>query len=315
MIKLKKISILLFCCFLVFMSGCSFSENTPVSNENTAHHQDTASVYYSNQEGNNLVKVDVDISDIENEKVLEFLMQEIIKDPKDEEMKSALRNGTKCLWINRDNNFVSVNLSKEFYNEDNMADILGLGAVVKTICSIDTIDSVNVYVENNPVTDSKGEEVGVLKDSDFVFDTDALESDEENIILYFGDETGENLVAEVRRMKVPKGEVMEKLVVSELIKGPEKGSKNTATIPEGTKIISVETKDGVCFVNLSKEFIDRHPGGTSAENLTIYSVVNSLSELGNILKVQFLIDGEKRDIYKHVMFNEPFDRDISLIIK
>lgn len=310
MSKFRKVFALLFCCFLIFMTGCN-QNSTLVSTDES---QEKATVYYSNSEGNNLVKRDVDISKKDNDEVVEFLMGEIIKNPKEEDIKSALRNGTKCLWINRDKNLVSVNLSKEFYNEDNMADILGLGAIVKTICSVNGIDSVNIFVENNPITDSQGEEMGILKDSDFVFSADALDSDEENITLYFGDENGENLVAEVRRIKVPKGEVMEKLVVSELIKGPEKG-KNTATIPEGTKIISVETKDGVCFVNLSKEFVDRHPGGTSAENLTIYSVVNSLAELGNILKVQFLIDGEKRDIYKHIMFNEPFERDMSLIVK
>lgn len=310
MSKLKRISVLLFCCFFIFMTGCN-KDSTTVSTDAS---KGKANVYYSNSEGNNLVKREIDISKIDDDEVVEFLMQEIIKNPKEEDIKSALRNGTKCLWANKDNNLVSVNLSKEFYNDDNMADILGLGAIVKTLCSVNGIDSVNVFVENNPITDSKGEEMGILKDSDFVFSADALDSDEENITLYFGDENGENLVAEVRRIKVPKGEVMEKLVVSELIKGPEKG-KNTATIPEGTKIISVETKDGVCFVNLSKEFVDRHPGGTSAENLTIYSVVNSLAELGNILKVQFLIDGEKRDIYKHIMFNEPFERDMSLIVK
>ena len=107
---------------------------------------------------------------------------------------------------------------------------------------------------------------------------------------------------------------MEKLVMSELIDGPKK-ENNVQTIPTGTKVISVETKDGVCFVNLSKEFIDKHPGGTTAESITIYSVVNSLTELGNVSKVQFLIDGEKREVFKHLVFNEPFERDVSLVLK
>lgn len=309
--KFKRISIIFLCFLIVFVSGCrknSIDVNTDITK------QKKASVYYSNEQQSNLVKKDIDVSDVKSGELLEFLMQKLIEDPQEEGIKSALRTGIKCLWIKRENNIVSVNLSKEFYNEENMADILALGAIVKTICSVNFVNYVNVFVENKPFTNSKGEEMGLMKDSDFVFDADALDSDEENVTLYFSDQNGENLVTEVRRIKTPKGEVMEKLVMSELIDGPKKGN-NIATIPPGTKIISVETKDEVCFVNLSKDFVDKHPGGTSAENLTIYSVVNSLTELGNVNKVQFLIDGEKREIFKHLVFNEPFEKEMSFVVK
>ena len=79
--------------------------------------------------------------------------------------------------------------------------------------------------------------------------------------------------------------------------------------------MSVETKEGVCFVNLSKEFITKHPGGTSAEIMTVYSIVNSLTELINVNKVQFLIDGEIKELFNHIVINEPLERDVSYIIK
>ena len=171
-----------------------------------------------------------------------------------------------------------------------------------------------IVVENIPLTNGEGEEMGILRDTDFVFDADSLESDEEYITLYFSDENGDSLTSEVRKIKVPKGEVMEKLVVSELLEGPKNG-KNLQVIPSGTKIISVETKEGVCFVNLSKEFITKHPGVTSAEIMTVYSIVNSLTELVNVNKVQFLIDGEIKELFNHIVINEPLERDTSYIIK
>lgn len=312
MFKIKNIFLLLLCFLMFFVSGCKKNNFVKVSTDIKG--QKNAYVFYSNTEGTNLVKKKVDVSEVDNAELLEFLMQKIIEDPKDEGLKSALRTGTKCLWIEREKSLVSVNLSKEIYNDTNMADVLGLGAIVKTLCSVNYVDSVNIFVENNPVTNSKGEKIGIMRESDFVFDADALDSDEENITLFFSDENGEKLISEVRRIKTPKGEVMEKLVMSELIDGPKK-ENNVQTIPTGTKVISVETKDGVCFVNLSKEFIDKHPGGTTAESITIYSVVNSLTELGNVSKVQFLIDGEKREVFKHLVFNEPFERDVSLVLK
>ena len=119
---------------------------------------------------------------------------------------------------------------------------------------------------------------------------------------------------EIRRIQVARGESLEKLIVSELIRGPK--SQNAGrTIPQETKIRSVETKDRVCFVNLSSEFVSKNNVGTSAELLTIYSIVDSLTELSNVDKVQFLIEGEKKDVYHHMVFNEPIERDITLIQK
>ena len=41
--------------------------------------------------------------------------------------------------------------------------------------------------------------------------------------------------------------------------------------------------------------------------LTVYSIVNSLCELDEVEKVQFLIEGEKQIEYKgHIEFDKPF---------
>ncbi|MBE7039281.1 MAG: hypothetical protein E7398_00980 [Ruminococcaceae bacterium] len=312
--KIRKIAFFVLVCLLtMYFAGCKNETPVNVDNSNSLR-QKTASIYYMNSETNNLVKKETDIKHIEKNKIFSFIMEKVIENPNEEGIKSAVRAGTKCLWVKAEKNLVSLNLSKEFYNEQNIYDILSVGAIVKSLCSIEGIDSVNILIENNPLTNVKGEEIGILRDTDFVFDADSLESDEEYITLYFSDENGEYLSSEVRKIKVPKGEVMEKLIVSQLLEGP-KNTKNIQVIPSGTKIISVETKEGVCFVNLSKEFISKHPGGTSAEIMTVYSIVNSLTELLNVNKVQFLIDGEIKELFNHIVINEPLERDTSYIIK
>ena len=65
----------------------------------------------------------------------------------------------------------------------------------------------------------------------------------------------------------------------------------------------------ICFVNFSSEFVTKHSGGSAGEAMTVYSIVNSLTELKNVDKVQFLVEGNKIDVYKHLEFNEPFPRD------
>ena len=95
--------------------------------------------------------------------------------------------------------------------------------------------------------------------------------------------------------------------MEQLIAGPE--SKDLfPTVPPETKIRDVKVVDGICYVDLSMEFVTKHGGGSSGEAFTIYSIVNSLTELSNINKVQFLIEGEKLDEYKGDFdFGKPFE--------
>lgn len=52
------------------------------------------------------------------------------------------------------------------------------------------------------------------------------------------------------------------------------------------------------------------------EKLTIYSIVNSLTEVNTVNKVQFLIEGEKINEYNGDMdFSKTFERNNELIRK
>lgn len=129
------------------------------------------------------------------------------------------------------------------------------------------------------------------------------------ITLYFSDKQTGKLIPEKRN--VPKEALLnnvEETIINELIKGPT--SKDMiATVPQGTKLLTIKNEDGRVIVNLSKEFIENHPGGSAAETLTIYSIVNSLTELKEVESVKFLIEGQEKQEYKgHYQFNIPFTR-------
>jgi germination protein M len=126
--------------------------------------------------------------------------------------------------------------------------------------------------------------------------------------LFFSDVEGKSLEAERRRIK--KGparglEVKVKEAVEALIEGPE--SALTPTIPEGTKLLSVRIKGAAAYVNFSGALADNHPGGSSGELQTIYSIVNTVAlNFPEIEAVQILIDGGKRDtLAGHIRIDFP----------
>jgi germination protein M len=127
--------------------------------------------------------------------------------------------------------------------------------------------------------------------------------DKTPVQLYFINAEDTKLSAETRYVSTAdagKGsEYLATVVLKELISGPAKGSLLKASVPKETKVHSnVTIKDGVATVDLSKEFISKHPGGKKNEQLTLYSIVNTLTEIKDIKSVQFRIDGKVTKEFK-----------------
>jgi germination protein M len=101
--------------------------------------------------------------------------------------------------------------------------------------------------------------------------------------------------------------------VQELIRGSGKGY--ISPLPPETKLRQLfVTKDGVAYVDLSREVMEKHPSGSSAELATVYSIVNTLAyNFKPIKKVFLLVEGsEKETLGGHLNLSEPFVPLLSL---
>lgn len=113
------------------------------------------------------------------------------------------------------------------------------------------------------------------------------------VTLYFSDSEAEYLVGEKREVK-KKEDVEEEArdLIRDLIQGPR--GKLLTTLPPKTKLLSLEIDEkGIAEVNFSKSLSGDHPGGSSAEMMTVYSVVDSLAfNFPEIKGVWFLVEGQ-----------------------
>ena len=122
-----------------------------------------------------------------------------------------------------------------------------------------------------------------------------------SIILYFSSNNEEYLVPEVRQIILRghiEGQILE--VIKELIKGSTVLQTNNGkglinVIPDGVRVNGARLEeDGTLFVDFSKELKERHPGGSWAEMLTIYSIVDTIiKNFPDIKRVKILVEGEE----------------------
>lgn len=147
--------------------------------------------------------------------------------------------------------------------------------------------------EKEPETKPANESEIVEEIADSTETASEIESETTELTLYFADEQAMYLLPEKR--EVPKTETPAQAAIEELIKGPEEVT-HVSTIPEGTKLNGINVEDETAYVDFSKEFKANYQLGSAAEIMTVYSIVNTLTEFPAIKKVKFLVNGEPFEI-------------------
>jgi spore germination protein GerM len=89
-----------------------------------------------------------------------------------------------------------------------------------------------------------------------------------------------------------------------------------SAIPAGTTLRALFiTENGQAFVDLTREIVAAHPGGTINELLTIYTIVNAVTaNLPAVNSVQLLVDGKEIDtLAGHVDLRRPLTKNLSWV--
>lgn len=139
----------------------------------------------------------------------------------------------------------------------------------------------------------------------------------QTVTLFFLSEKDSLLHPEEREIPVSPSLVQAaRRVTEELIQGSKEGLINP--LPPQTKLREFFiTDEGVAYVDFSKDFQEFHPSGSSAELLTVYSIVNTLTHnFKPIKKVFILVEGRERETLSgHIDLTRPLLPQYDLIAR
>ena len=89
-----------------------------------------------------------------------------------------------------------------------------------------------------------------------------------------------------------------------------------SAVPPGTKLRALfVTAHGDAYVDLSREIVTAHPGGSLDELLTVYTIINALTvNLPAVSSVQLLVDGKQVDtLAGHIDMRRPLAKNLTWI--
>ena len=145
--------------------------------------------------------------------------------------------------------------------------------------------------------------------------TAAKKKEKQEVTLFFSDASERFLVPEKRfipKEKEPEAQAQE--LVKALLAGSKSGLVNT--FPEKAELQGVRLEGGdTLLVNFRETLAANHPGGSTAEMATVYSLTNTLTvNLPAIKKVKILIGGKERESLKgHIGLRNFFTMNRELI--
>ena len=86
------------------------------------------------------------------------------------------------------------------------------------------------------------------------------------------------------------------------------------TLPQNLEIMSVVTKNNICYVNFNQGFLQEM--SDVSKEAQIYSIVNSLCALSYISRVSISINGKTDIMYgDNLSLEKAYERDLNMIAK
>lgn len=267
-------------------------------------------VYYLNMDMSKIVAEDYDSTATEGEALVQELLTKLQSAPDSSKLRQTIPANVKVQSFKINGVYLYIDFSEEYKALTVENEILVRASIVRTMVQASPCHLVAFTVDGEPLRNPDGELIGSMSADSFVENPGKQinSSVEKNLNLFFASKDGTRLIKEVRTVHYSTNISLEKLIMEQLVEGP-KIAGTLATVPSGTKLISVSVVDGVCYVNLSDSF--RNQNAEVNEEIVLYSIVNSLTDVPGVSKVQIAVNGSTEGKVRYTYdLSKMYERDL-----
>jgi spore germination protein GerM len=271
---------------------------TPASSAKGNAYTEVVTLYFGDTTGTLFVPVQRTTLVVDNQ-VATAAIRELLSGPRTH-LQSLVLPDTRLLSLQIKNGLATVNFDRA---PTGQGDIRGYYAIVLTLTEFPTINEVQIQINNQPLTIHGT--TTVKRPTVNPLNPDQLPNDVAQtsfLPLYFVSRDSKHLVR-VMRM-VPKTKQTAEATLLALLTGP--GDYEYATyspLPGGVELRGLRLQGSTLIVDFTNRFLDA-PNREHA----VTSVVQSVTSLPTIARVQFLVEGESLGTWWGVRYGQVFGR-------
>ncbi len=303
---MKRLKIWLIWLAVFLLAGCAGGEKPLEEGESSYQ------VYYLNPAMTRLAPQEYRTRTTDTDLLIQELMDRFLKVPADLDCQAALSEKVTYQGYKQEDMVLYLYFDNNYANMRSEREILCRAALVRTLNQVPGVDYISIYSGDQLLMDINGIPVGMLSAADFVdsiSDVNAYERAE--LTLYFTDAKGERLFPEKREVVHNINTSVEKVILEELLSGPEQPGLEP-TLDSGIKLLNVSTNENVCYLNFDTTFLNNPL--EVRDYIPVYSIVNSLSELSSVNRVQISINGSQDVKFRDsIELKAMFERNLDYI--
>lgn len=207
--------------------------------------------------------------------------------------KASIFDGVIINDVSVDRGKATIDFGAGYIQLTHAQEVLLRTSVVKSLLQIKGIDGVLFSVNGSSLLDSDKVPVGLMEDSTILTDDgrENIYSTKRKVKLYYTNETGDKLIPYLKEITVTDNVPLETQVLLAL-KNPPASKKNLKSpLPSDFYVNQTQILNNICYVDLSSGV--EKAAVNVKEKVTVYAMVNSLTDLDTAYQVQFTVDGKR----------------------
>ena len=240
---------------------------------------------------------------------LDSVLLTYLEGPTTEDLESPFPRDTEMLDWKRIGTSLHINFSKPFSQLSGIDLTLACACIAKTCMDVTDAQIIRIRADGALLNGSTyivmdEESIRVLDDS-----LDKLRTD---LTLYYTDSQRRYLIGHTVSVNLANHDNVASYLTEQLLTPPS-GMGLVSPLPSGTKLLSCRISDGLCSLDFSQEFEQNAFSQSFAQRTTLLSLVNTLTQLEDVERVEFYLEGNLMARYQELTLSKALVFDESII--
>lgn len=240
---------------------------------------------------------------------LKRLLDSYFAGPETSSLESPFPRDTRVIQWELVESALDLQLSEEFAALSGIDLTIACACITRTFIQFSSIRQVRIHCGG---TKLGGEDAVTMSEQDLMLFDNSLERLSVIMTVYYTDSGKRYLIGQEVSVNLAADDDVISYLFGLLAEAP-KDSGLVSALPEDTQLLSAAVTDGLCSVDLSSEFESEGPSSSREQYLSLMCIVNTLTQLEEIDRVEFSTEGSLLTQYRSLSIPDPLTRDDRII--
>lgn len=240
---------------------------------------------------------------------LDALLQSYFSGPTSAFLESPFPRDAVLLDWSMTDSTLNLNFNDSFAQLSGVDLTIACACICRTVFGLTDAQTILIHANGTPLDGNPYIEIGI---DTLTYEDDSLDRLLTDLTLYYPDAERRYLIGHSVSINLAAQTDAISYLVEQLKDAPD-GMGLVSPLPAGTKLLNATVTDGLCVLDFSPEFESNGFFQSHAQRTTLLSLVNTLTQLDTIDRVEFYLEGNLMARYRQLNISTALVFDESVI--